>query len=336
MRLIVKEPAEKRQRNPYGPSRRPMRDLKTTQVENMKRFQALVILVGLVAAACSPGADEATTSTTALTPTTSSSTTTTMAEAPFCPQSPFSEVGPSVQVRRAWLEACTSSVTDLLIEVRSDQWFTFANTGTDAWVVELGEYDATIPAGATLESPPAETILAAGVDYQLGVTTTVNVKDASFGPLEGAEILLQRIGSIGPGQTLGEVTANARFPVDLDESYGTFLPECTTGSFRGADGLYMLFESSGDDLRLQYTEIIKPGLATRSGIEVGSSIDEVFAAYGTQVEGRSGLGDGENEILAFVPQSDTSFGLYFFTQGEVVIAIRQGFAESVGYLEGCA
>jgi hypothetical protein len=48
------------------------------------------------------------------------------------------------------------------------------------------------------------------------------------------------------------------------------------------------------------------------------------------------LGDGENEILAFIPQSDTSFGLYFFTQGEVVIAIRQGFAESVGYLEGCA
>ena len=235
------------------------------------------------------------------------------------------------------MEDCATLVQRWVVEARADQWLTFANDsdGSD-WNVQIGEYSATIPPGEALDSPPLGGFVMAGVDYQLGVTTVLNLRDVSFGPLQGEEVLLQRVGPIGPGQTLGEVTANARHPVDLDESFGAFLPNCATGTFRNADGLYMLFEGTGDELRLQYIEITEPGLATRSGIEVGSSIDDVFAAYGTRVETRNDFGAVDGEVLAFVPESDTSFGLIFLTQDDVVSGIRQGFADAVGYGEGCA
>jgi len=305
------------------------------------RFMALVAFLTLVAVACSPdeeGVNADATSGSSV-DSTIASTSTTLAVADvnqFCPESPFGSIGQSVEIKRAWLDECTTEVQDWLIEVRSNQWITFANTGADDWSVQLGTYEATIPAGVTLDSPPVDTVLQPGVDYQLGVTTTINLKDVSFGPLEGAEILLQRVGPVGPGQTLGEITANTRHPVDLDDSYEFFLPDCVIAGFRGADGVYMLFAGNGQELRLQYLEVIEPGLATRSGIEVGDSSDDVYATYGAQIEARKGFGTSEGESLVFLPEADTTFGLIFIIQDDIVIGIRQGFADAVGLTEACA
>lgn len=304
----------------------------------MKRHLVAILALALVASACDgstdPAADSSTTSSTVVS---TSSTTTTEVVGQFCPSSPFRDPGESVRIRRIWVTECEQQNTDWIVQVRSDQWITFMNTGTDAWDVQLGDYTASIPAGETLDSPPVDVILIPGSDYPLGATTVVNIKDVTFGPLDGAEILLQRIGPVGPGQTLGEVTAVARHPVDLDETYEFFLPDCATGTFRGADGLYMLFAGNGTELRLQYIEITSPGLATRSGVEVGGTAEEVIGVYGDQVEYRNDFGSFDGRNLVFVPETEDRFGLVFLLDEDgTVRGIRQGLADAVGLTEGCA
>ncbi len=299
--------------------------------------RCLVVLVLVLASCTSAGEAEISSTSSNVAPSTSTTTTTTPDENVFCPFSPFTDIGKSVDVKRAWVDECANRAERWAIEVRSSQWLTLANTGSDLWIVDLGDYHVEIPPGEVIDTPPAANFLDATLVYELESTTTVEMRDVTFGPLQGTEILLQRIGPVGPGLTLGEVVAAARHPVDLDDAYEFFLPECAIGSFRGADGLYMLFAGDGKELRLQYIEVTRPGLATRSGIEVGDTADAVVETYGDQVEYRSEFGSFEGQNLVFQPQTDDQFGLVFLLdQDNLVRGIRIGLADAVALMEGCA
>ncbi len=296
-------------------------------------FGAAVIL-----AACATAQESSVTSTDPSAETSTSTTTsTTLSPDAFCPSGASSSVSNSIEVKRIWVEACDESGDTWAIEVRSNQWLSLANTGTDLWIIDLGSYHVEIQPGETVDSPPAGTVLKSSTIYGLDGTTTVEMRDVAFGPLEGEEILLERIGPVGPGQTLGEVIAATRHPVDLDDTYEFFLPDCATGSFRNADGLYMLFAGNGDELRLQYIEITQPGLATRSGIEVGDTAEEVIETYGAQVEYQSEAGSVEGQNLVFLPQNEDRFGLVFLLdETGLVRGIRIGLAAAVRLTEACA
>ncbi|NNC41793.1 MAG: hypothetical protein HKO03_00975 [Acidimicrobiia bacterium] len=301
----------------------------------MKRY--LAVLLGAVAlAACSSAQESAVTSTDPDVAT-STSTSTTLNPDASCPSSASTSISNAIEVKRVWVETCDESGDTWAIELRSGQWLSLANTGTDLWIIDLGTYHVEIQPGETVETPPAGTFLKSSLTYGLDGTTTVEMRDVTFGPLDGEEILLQRIGPVGPGQTLGEVIAAARHPVDLDDTYEDFLPDCATGSFRNADGLYMLFAGNGDELRLQYIEITQPGLATRSGIEVGDTADEVIETYGAQVEYQTEAGSVDGQNLVYLPQNEDRFGLVFLLDGTgMVRGIRIGLAAAVRLMEACA
>ncbi len=78
---------------------------------------------------------------------------------------------------------------------------------------------------------------------------------------------------------------------------------------------------------------------TLSGIGVGSTADDVYAAYGDQIEASPHpyLGD-QGQYLTFVPRdaADADYRLIFETSDGVVISFRTGVLPEVEWIEGCS
>lgn len=85
-------------------------------------------------------------------------------------------------------------------------------------------------------------------------------------------------------------------------------------------------------------DVMNPAISTLSGISVGASEDEVFDAYGANIEEEPNFYDPKrSSYLTFVPEdsSDKHRVLFDVRDGEV-INIRAGRLPEIDYVEGCA
>ena len=81
---------------------------------------------------------------------------------------------------------------------------------------------------------------------------------------------------------------------------------------------------------------LNEGQATRSGIRIGSSRDDVIAAYGDRIES-SPHTYTDGEYLTFVPTDpdDAQYRLVMEVTDDRVTAVRAGRVPEVNYVEGC-
>lgn len=85
-------------------------------------------------------------------------------------------------------------------------------------------------------------------------------------------------------------------------------------------------------------DVMNPDVSTLSGISVGASEDDVFDAYGANIEEEPNIYDPKrSSYLTFVPEdsSDKHRVLFDVRDGEVV-NIRAGRLPEIDYVEGCA
>ncbi len=97
-----------------------------------------------------------------------------------------------------------------------------------------------------------------------------------------------------------------------------------------------LMITDGEVVRIDVSD---SSVRTLSGIGVGSTADDVYAAYGDQIVASPHpyLGD-EGQYLTFVPrdEADAQYRLIFETGDDVVIAFRTGVMPEVDWIEGCS
>ena len=92
--------------------------------------------------------------------------------------------------------------------------------------------------------------------------------------------------------------------------------------------------------RIERVDIDTTGILTASGVQVGSTEEEVHRAYPGQIRVRPHPDEPGPEwhYLIFVPRNpaDSAFGIIFETDGHRVQTYRAGRRPAISYIEGCA
>ena len=90
--------------------------------------------------------------------------------------------------------------------------------------------------------------------------------------------------------------------------------------------------------RIERVDIEATGILTVSGVQVGSTEEEVHRVYPGQIRLRPHPDEPEWHYLIFVPRNpaDPAFGIIFETDGHRVQSYRAGRRPAVSYTEGCA
>ncbi|MBO3759136.1 hypothetical protein J5J10_13605 [Ciceribacter sp. L1K23] len=91
----------------------------------------------------------------------------------------------------------------------------------------------------------------------------------------------------------------------------------------------MMFE----DGTLTRIYVIDPSIRTEKGVHVGSSEEEVRAAYGEALKIEVGFYDETTNVMTYL---DGENGLVFETDGMSVITISAGTRAALQYVEGCS
>ncbi len=85
-------------------------------------------------------------------------------------------------------------------------------------------------------------------------------------------------------------------------------------------------------------DVTKPGVATRSGIQVGSAEAAVRAAYPGRIATIPNPYDDANPLLSFTPadRTDSAYSMVFEIADGKVTGFRAGRRDAVELAEGCA
>ena len=148
------------------------------------------------------------------------------------------------------------------------------------------------------------------------------------------QVGLRSFGPISYGMTLRQATAILGETLELAEP----------GLFEGCDYASGKTTPPGTSFMVWDTVIVPvdvdtPGVWTRSGIEVGSSEDDVRKKYPGRIRTDGHPYDGPDAhylIYEPVAAADTSFGIIFETDGRRVTRYRAGLRKAVELIEGCA
>lgn len=196
----------------------------------------------------------------------------------------------------------------------------------------LGISNVSLPIDGTMDTVALGTILAPGANQLAdgtGPVGTVWLVDPAENTLAGASIGLTSIGPVQLGQTPGDVTAAAGAPVPDAGS------PCYQAGF-GGDPYSPQFTFR--DGSLAVVEVFTPGLATLSGVAVGSTAADIQAAYGDRVTAQPAPdGNPARELWVFLPsdEADQLYRLVFDLTDGVVTSVRFGAAEIVADRPGC-
>lgn len=145
-------------------------------------------------------------------------------------------------------------------------------------------------------------------------------------------ISTQGIGPILVGMTVSEAEKAGNIELDFGGSYRT--DSCRYGSTSALEDIDFMF-SKGTLARI---DVGNPQTKTLSGVGVGDSEADVFAAYGEQLQRDANYYDPENaSYLTYVPSdsSDNTRVLFDVIEDEVV-NVRAGRLPEINYVEGCA
>lgn len=182
----------------------------------------------------------------------------------------------------------------------------------------------TEPVGSLLAPGPNRILV--GED----TVATVWLVDPGQDPLAGATIDLTSIGDVELGLEPAGVTAAAG---------GTPVPAagspCHLTSLDG-DPYSPLFTFR--DGQLVVVQVFTPGVATLSGVGIGSSSADIAAAYGDRVESRPAPdGDPARQLFVFRPidEEDQIYRLVFDVRDDRVTSVRFGATEIVADRPGC-
>lgn len=205
--------------------------------------------------------------------------------------------------------------------------------GTDR-PLDLAVGPTTVPLGldGRAVTEPAGTVLAPGANQlsdALEPLATVWLVDPSESTMAGSPVDLTSVGGVELGQGPGEVTAAAGVPVPAAGS------SCYQTGFQGDPYSPQLTFRDGS---LVVVQIFTPGLATLSGISIGSTSADIVAAYGDRVTPQpSPDGDPARQLYVFLPsdEDDQIYRLVFDLTDDVVTSVRFGAAEIVATQPGC-
>lgn len=170
-------------------------------------------------------------------------------------------------------------------------------------------------------------------------TTSEEQPDVAPQSIGSEPLTLRSMGPLALGMTVDEAAAAG---IDITVDSGASTDGCRYGTV--ADDPSSPFLMIVDDLdgladdtivRIELAE----GSSTRSGIGIGSTKDEVLAAYGDQIEisPHHYTFEEGGEYLTFVPNdaSDADYRLVMETLNDEVTQIRAGLLPAVEWVEGC-
>lgn len=195
--------------------------------------------------------------------------------------------------------------------------------------------------GAALQTC-IEELLDAGVPEQ--VATQFDGYFYCFrNPLEGARVNIRGVGPLAAGMTIAEVRAVLGAALVTSE-FDTFDRYCFYGD-TGVPGINLLIVGPGggqaaspEDGVIARVQVSEPGIKTISGIQVGSTVEEVRAAYGDRLVEEPHEYDPESGLYQtlYGTDSDAGYGVRFVSGDGIVETIHAGTAEAIQYVEGCA
>lgn len=139
-----------------------------------------------------------------------------------------------------------------------------------------------------------------------------------------ARVTTAGLGAIKIGMTERQVEKAAKRSITREGPPGL---DCTTATF--GKNLYGLFTGN----RLARIYVRSRRYATRSGIRVGATEAQVFAAYRGQVSSRRHQYDPGGHYLEI---KDGNRKVVFETDGSRVLQISTGRLPEINYVEGCA
>jgi hypothetical protein len=196
----------------------------------------------------------------------------------------------------------------------------------------LGISNVSLPIDGSMDTVAVGTILSPGANRladATGPVGTVWLVDPAENTLAGASIGLTSIGPVELGQNPGDVTAAAGVPVPAAGS------ACYQAGFRGDPYSPQFTFRDGS---LVVVQVFTPGLATLSGVAVGSTAADIQAAYGDRVTAQPAPdGNPARELWVFLPSDevDQVYRLVFDLTDGVVTSVRFGAAEIVADQPGC-
>jgi hypothetical protein len=194
-------------------------------------------------------------------------------------------------------------------------------------VVEESESVTTSPttSGAAPTSSPA-------VRQPTTVETPASARRAEQ-LTDSSRLRLDGIGAIDIGMTLEEASAATGMNVRIvSEDFGT---GCRYAAAAGGPTGLSFMVVAERIVRIDVGGGQEPSpIKTLSGISVGSSEDEVMAAYPGRIQVTPNAYSDTYHDLVY-NSSDPTLGLIFVTDGERVISFRSGQAGPVSAIEGC-
>lgn len=246
-----------------------------------------------------------------------------------------------------------SSVTVDVGAGDSPRWFGLAFTDGGRTLAVSGLGDEAAPARA-LRFPAAAST--SGVDGSIGgpgigAVTPAPVEEPAVGEEPDVDepvgltigdqpLALRGMGVVQVGMTVAQAEAALGGPI---EEYAG-LETCTYGGVAGDPSTprFMILFDEGEDfstgtiVRIELLE----GQQTLSGIGIGSTRDEVLAAYGANIVAspHNYTSDQGGEYLTYVPTDgvDAQFRLVMETLDDRVTQVRSGLLPAVEWVEGCA
>ncbi len=174
-----------------------------------------------------------------------------------------------------------------------------------------------------------------------GTPTTTGTTPVTTAPTGGDEKLTAasrlRLDGIGPvkvNMTLDQASAATGMRFQLVEpDLGT---DCRYAEAEGGPVGLRFMVIGGHIARVDVSDHPSPSpIATVSGIKIGSTEDEVKAAYRDAIE-ETGHPYLETGHYLVYKSSDPALGLIFETDGQRVTRFRSGLAGAVQAIEGCA
>lgn len=296
----------------------------------MRPALLMVIVLGLLTAACAVSSGDGATST-------SLATTTTAAPATTTTSTTIVEVDPDCSTAYFGVARVILDPTDPSACVRVGTHFRIAFENGFGEPIEVTWDGEPVTIDDSFEPPGViGDYLDVGVHriQSPRLPITIEVVDPATSRYVAESMFLRTWGGLGPGRSLADLEASGIsvfIPPDEDGDVGT--PFCTYGFVEGdpySPGIMIL---NGAEIgRLDATA---PQHQTASGVRFGATTERVLSLYEDQIE-QSPHGDGE--YLTFLPEdaADRSFALVFETDDDGVVGgFRTGLAGPVRWPEGC-